>query len=207
VEKVQPTRTVFTVSQFLDWQRSGTLDLRPVFQRRPVWKSSAKSLLIDSVVRGYPIPIILIRQVQDLQSLRQRMEVVDGQQRLRTLLAFMDPDSLPDYSAESDSFTIRRIHNPEIGEKPFARLPDDIKQILLSYEFSTHVFPATTGDDLIFRIFARLNSTGLSLRPQEIRNSQFHGHFKTLVYELSFESLDYWKKWKVFFLRRDIPDG
>ena len=59
-------------------------------------------------------------------------------------------------------------------------------------------FPTTTGDELVFRIFARLNSTGLSLNKQEIRNSEFHGAFKSLVYELSFENLDYWRKWRVF---------
>ncbi|MGH6896873.1 MAG: DUF262 domain-containing protein [Acidobacteriota bacterium] len=198
MERVQPTRTVYTVGQFLDWQRSRTLDLSPVFQRRPVWKSSAKSLLIDSVVRGYPIPVILLRQVQDLESLRQRLEVVDGQQRLRTLLAFIDPISLPDYSEDADSFTVRRIHNRQIGETPFAKLSHDDKNAVLLYELSTHVFPATTGDDLIFRIFARLNSTGLSLNHQEIRNSQFHGHFKTLVYDISLDSFDYWKKWRIF---------
>ena len=158
----------------------------------------SESLLIDSLVRGYPLPIILLRQVQDLQTLSMRMEVVDGQQRLRTLLAFIDPDVLNDYDERFDRFTVRRIHNPDIAEKPFSRLNDDIKQQLLAYEISTHVLPATTSDGFVFRIFARLNSTGLSLRPQEIRNAQFHGYFKTLVYDLSFQSLDYWRKWRIF---------
>jgi Protein of unknown function DUF262 len=198
LERVQPTRTVYTVGQFLDWQRSKTLDLSPIFQRRPVWKSSAKSLLIDSVFRGYPVPVILLRQVQDLDTLRQRLEVVDGQQRLRTLLSFVDPNSLHDYSATTDAFVVSRIHNREIADTPFAKLPADSKSGILNYELSTHVFSATTGDDLIFRIFARLNSTGLSLNHQEIRNAQFHGHFKTLVYDLSLDSFDYWKEWKIF---------
>ena len=82
IEALNLTKTVYTVSQYLDWQRQGTLDLSPIFQRRPVWKAPAKSLLIDSVVRGYPVPIVLLRQVQDLKSLAMKMEVVDGQQRL-----------------------------------------------------------------------------------------------------------------------------
>ena len=163
-----------------------------------MWKPSAKSLLIDSIVRGYPIPIILLRQVQDLKNLSMSMEVVDGQQRLRTLIAFIDPDTLDDYDQTIDSFTVRRIHNREIAEKPFSKLSDDIKQTLLGHELSTHVLPATTGDELVFRIFARLNSTGLALKPQEVRNSEFHGEFKTLVYDLSFQSLDYWRSWKIF---------
>lgn len=196
-ETLKPTKTVYTVSQFLDWQRQRTLNLNPIFQRRPVWKTPAKSQLIDSVVRGYPVPIILLRQVQDLDTLQLKMEVVDGQQRLRTLLSFIDPASIPDLR-QNDQFTVRRTHNRDIAGKAFSALSADVKQTLLSYEISTHVFPATTGDEQVFRIFARLNSTGLSLNDQEIRNSEFHGAFKSLVYELSFEYLDSWREWNVF---------
>ena len=45
---------------------------------------------------------------------------------------------------------------------------------------------------------ARLNSTGLPLKRQEIRNAEFHGAFKTLVYDLSFDNLDRWRRWRVF---------
>lgn len=197
-EMLKPTKTVFTVSQFLDWQRSKVLVLEPIFQRRHVWKTPAKSQLIDTVVRGFPIPIIFLRQVQDLISLSMNMEVVDGQQRLRTLLSFLDPQSLADFEEEKDKFTVSRAHNQSIAGLPFARLPAEIKHAILGYELSTHVFPATTGDDLIFRIFALLNSTGLRLSKQEIRNAEFHGAFKSLVYDLSFQYLYLWRKWRVF---------
>ncbi|MBK6657035.1 MAG: DUF262 domain-containing protein [Proteobacteria bacterium] len=197
-ESVQPTKTVFTVSQFLDWQRHGTLDLSPVFQRRPVWKPNAKSLLIDSVVRGFPIPIVLLRQVQDLHTLKMKMEVVDGQQRLRTLLAYIDHASLPTYDAANDSFTVKRIHNAELSGKLFKNLDADQKHQILGYQISTHVFPATTSDGMVFRMFARLNSTGLSLNKQEIRNAEYHGAFKSLVYQLSFEWFDAFRSWGVY---------
>ncbi len=119
-EPLMATKTVFTVSQFLDWQRQRTLDLSPIFQRRPVWKGPAKSQLIDSIVRGYPVPIILLRQVQDLESLSMTMEVVDGQQRLRTLLAFIDASCLSDFDEKIDTFAVRRSHNREIAGKPFS---------------------------------------------------------------------------------------
>jgi hypothetical protein len=61
---LRPPKTVFTITQFLDWQRSGILELKPIFQRPEVWKTPVKSQFIDSVVRGYPIPIIFLRQVQ-----------------------------------------------------------------------------------------------------------------------------------------------
>ena len=197
-EMLKTTKTIFTVSQFLDWSRQGTLNLSPIFQRRPVWKKPAKSLLIDTVIRGYPLPIILLRQVQDLENLTMHMEVVDGQQRLRTLLAYIDSSCLDDFSEANDAVTILKTHNSQFANKPFSGLTDDAKELLLNYELSTHIFPNTTGDELVYRLFARLNSTGLSLNPQEIRNSEFHGAFKSLVYDLSFENLDIWRKWGVF---------
>jgi hypothetical protein len=210
-ESLKATKTIYTVSQYLDWQRQGSLDLNPIFQRRPVWKAPAKSQLIDSIVRGYPIPIVLLRQIQDLDTLRTRLEVVDGQQRLRTLLSFIDPGCLSDFDADRDPFTVRPSHNAAIAGKPFDSLPREVRQSLLGYELSTHIFPATTGDELVFRIFARLNSTGLTLNDQEIRNSEFHGSFKTLVYELAFENLDRWRRWQVFpntaIARMDEAEG
>lgn len=195
---LKPTKTVFTASQFLEWQRTKRLVLSPIFQRRPVWKPAARSQLVDSIVKGYPIPIILLRQVQDLETLETRMEVVDGQQRLRTIIAYLDAGAIADFKDEDDAVVISRAHNPAIAGRPFAKLDNDTKQQILSYEFSTHILPASTGDELVFRIFARLNSTGLSLNKQEIRNSEFHGAFKSLVYDLSFRSLDRWRTWGVF---------
>src|SRR5437870_4610172 len=176
---LRPTKTVFTIAQFLDWQRSQVLELKPIFQRREVWKAPAKSQFIDSIVRGYPIPIIFLRQVQDLKTLKMTMEVVDGQQRLRTLIAFLAPAALPDYDETKDKFSVRQDHNESIAGKSFADLPDSIKHDIMDYELSTHVFPSTVGDDVVFRIFARLNSTGLRLTKQEIRNAEYHGFFKS----------------------------
>lgn len=198
MSSLRPTKTVFTASQFLDWQRSATLELSPVFQRRPVWRGPARSQLIDSIARGFPIPIIILRQVQDLNTLKMKMEVVDGQQRLRTLISYLDPAALPDFDASRDEVVVRRSHNMAIAGKPFSRLTDSQKSAILDYEFSTHILPASAGDELVFRIFARLNSTGLSLNKQEIRNAEYHGSFKTLAYELSFQYLDSWRGWGVY---------
>ena len=198
MSQLQTTRTVYTVAQFLDWQHSGVLELQPVFQRRHVWGPAAKSQLINSVVLGYPVPIVFLRQVQNLDSLSMKMEVVDGQQRIRSLLSFIAPESLKDFDDDADSFTIRKVHNKDLADLAFAKLPSETRQTILGYELSTHVFPATTGDELIFRLFALLNSTGLNLTKQEIRNAEYHGAFKSLVYDLSFQCLDKWRSWRLF---------
>jgi hypothetical protein len=192
-------KTVYKVSDFLSWQRSGNLVLSPSFQRRPVWKKAAKSYLIDTVVRGLPIPIIFIRELPNLKTLVADREVVDGQQRLRTLLSFIDPSCLgKTFKEEHDAFAVLKLHNSEIAGKPFAALPASIRQQILGYEFSVHILPSDTDDKQVLQIFARLNSTGVRLKPQELRNAKFYGLFKTLMYELAYEQLERWRSWKIF---------
>jgi uncharacterized protein with ParB-like and HNH nuclease domain len=97
MKKWEIIKTQYKVSDFITWKRSKSLTLSPYFQRRSVWKKGAKSYLIDTVIRGLPIPIIFIRERKnDLDSLEPKREVVDGQQRLRTLFSFIQPKLLED---------------------------------------------------------------------------------------------------------------
>jgi uncharacterized protein with ParB-like and HNH nuclease domain len=196
--QLKPTKTVYTVTDFLEWQRSGILQLKPIFQRREVWSAKAKSLFIDTVVKGLPAPIIFLRKTQDLDKLTSRLEVVDGQQRLRTLFSFIDPDLLKDYDSAKDAFAVLPMHNSEIADTPFNKLPKDTRASILGYEVSTHVLPPDTADEIVLLIFSRLNSTGAKLNHQELRNAKYFGAFKSLAYDLAIKNLPLWRRWKVF---------
>lgn len=195
----QTLRTQYRVGDFVTWQREGALDLNPNFQRRPVWKKGAKSYLIDTIVRGLPMPIIFLRDLRtDLRTLKSRRDVVDGQQRIRTILSFIDPALLPDFDQARDSFRISSVHNEELGGKTWRDLGPAEQQMILDYQFSVHSFPSDTDDREILQIFARMNSTGMKLNAQELRNAEFYGRFKTVAYELATEQLNRWRDWKVF---------
>ncbi|HTW88178.1 MAG TPA: DUF262 domain-containing protein, partial [Candidatus Binataceae bacterium] len=184
-------RTQYRVSDFIAWQREGTLELNPNFQRRSVWKKPAKSFLVDTILRGLPIPIIFLRDLRtDLKTLKAKREVVDGQQRIRTIFSFVDPALVPQYKPDRDDFTIDAIHNPDLGDRRFAALDKSDRQKILDYQFSVHSFPADTDDKLILQIFARMNATGVRLNAQEIRNAEFFGKFKTIAYEIATEQLE-----------------
>jgi hypothetical protein len=196
---VQTLRTQYRVSDFVAWQRDGALELNPNFQRRPVWKKGAKSYLIDTILRGLPVPIIFLRDLpSDLKTLRGKRDVVDGQQRIRTLLSFIDPKLLRDFDSTRDEFRIDPVHNSEQGGKSFTELDEVSRQRILDYQFSVHSFAADTDDRQILQIFARMNSTGYKLNPQELRNAEFFGRFKTLAYEVATEQLNRWRDWKIF---------
>lgn len=192
-------KTVYSVGDFVSWQKHNALVLSPSFQRRPVWKAAAKSFLVDTIVRGLPVPVIFLReQKTDLSSLDSKKEVVDGQQRLRSLISFIAPTMLPDYKADIDAFLVERVHNPEIAGKKFSELPTDVRQRILDYQFSVHILPSSVDDREVLQIFARMNATGVKLNDQELRNAEYFGEFKTSVFSLSFEQLARWRSWGVF---------
>lgn len=169
---------VYSVSDFVEWSGAGLLDLSPEFQRRSVWSEKAKSYLIDTLLRGKPIPKILI--TQQLRIKRNVRVVVDGQQRLRAILEFID-----------DGFRVSRMHNAEFAGKSFSTLPDELQREFLKYEVGVDLlFDATYSE--ILDIFARLNTYSVRLNPQEQLNAKYLGFFKQAAYGKGFEYVDYW---------------
>lgn len=187
-------KTNYSVVDFLGWQRQGELDLRPWYQRRSVWNPRLKSLLIDSLLRGFPLPLIFLKSSLDVDTARSVRQVIDGQQRLRTILSYIDPDSLPDFTQEDD-FSILPSHNREFAGLTFSELPGDMKQMLLNAPLSVNVLPPDVKDVTVLQMFQRMNSTGLKLTPQEIRNATFSGEFKELSYQLAYEQYHRWSGW------------
>ena len=188
----------YTVRNFVSWQKDKTLVLSPNFQRRAVWKPDAKSYFIDSIARGYPVPLIFVREKISLDSTDFGMEVVDGQQRLRTLFSFIDPGLLKDFNPRRDSFTVAKYHNADIADRSFSELSTTVRNQILGYMLNVYVLPHTVEDSQILGIFARLNSTGVRLTGQELRNARYFGPFKLLMYRLALEQLDKWREWRVF---------
>lgn len=185
------------MGDFLSWQKAGSLELSPSFQRRSVWTKAQKSYFVDTVYRGLPVPIVFVRERTDVETLTTIREIVDGQQRLRTMLSFVDPECLGD-ATDADNFVVQKKHNKDLQGKPFATLTSDAKKRLLSYQISTHVLPTDTSDPEVLAIFARMNSTGSKLNDQELRNAEYFGEFKIASYETAFANLNRWRDWRLF---------
>lgn len=176
---------VYSVGDYREWAASEQLVLSPRFQRRDVWSETARSYLMDTIIRGLPIPKIFIRQTIDPASGRSIREVVDGQQRLRTILSFV-----------RDGFTIRRGHNPEHGGKPFSLLDPEVQLAILNYELSTDLL-INVSDAQVLDIFSRLNSHAVVLNEQEKINASHFGDFKNLADDLAHEYFEYWVRNKI----------
>jgi hypothetical protein len=198
IDHMNIQRSEFAVSDFLKWQTSGELDLSPSFQRRPVWAKKAKSFFIDTILRGLPIPIVFLREKTDVEKMTTVREVVDGQQRIRTLLSFVQPEALKDFDETFDDFKISRTHNSTLAGKKYADLTAEMKKRILSYKITVHILPADTDDRQILDIFRRMNATGTKLNAQELRNAEYFGEFASSVYDLASQYLDEWRSWGLF---------
>lgn len=176
----------YSVNDFLEWNDKQQLILSPKFQRRSVWKDVAKSFLIDSLLRDKPLPKIFIRQIIDIKTRRTIREVVDGQQRLRTIIDYIN-----------DAFKVRRSHNEEYGELFFSQLPDEVQSKILGYKFSVDVLKGID-DSEVMEVFSRLNTYTTPLNKQELINAEFYGYFKQLVYKTSYKYNNFWIDNKIF---------
>lgn len=168
----------YNVSDFLEWQLAGLLDLSPQFQRRSVWTEKAKSYLIDTLIRGRPMPKVLM--TQNLTEGRNVRTVVDGQQRLRTILGFINGD-----------FKLSRAHNIELANLTFDQLPVEVRGDFLKYEIGVDLLFDLSFEEIL-DVFARLNTYSVKLNAQELLNAQYLGYFKQAAYRIGYRFVRYW---------------
>jgi hypothetical protein len=173
---------VLSVNEVYDWYQRDELALNPDFQRRPVWSAQARSYFVDTMLCGYPIPAIQIRQVIDPEKQKTKREVVDGQQRLRALFDFLDGELriLPSQS----------VH---FGGMTYDLLPDENQSDLLDYELPVALLSGASDEDVL-SVFARLNSYTIVLNAQEKLNAKYFGRFKQTVYRLGAEHTSFWQR-------------
>src|SRR5439155_8254089 len=164
-----------SIRDFEEWDERDELTLAPKFQRRDVWSDKARSYLIDTIVRGKPIPKIYMRQDVNPKTRRTKREIVDGQQRLRSVLSFI-----------RDGFKGNRAHHESLLGKYFSGLEKEAQRELLKYEFSVDLLQDTP-DNEVYDIFARINTYAEKLTYQELRNAKWFGEFKSSIYLLASE--------------------
>lgn len=167
----------YSIADFLEWNANNLLDLSPKFQRRSVWTRAAKSFLIDTILRGKPMPKVLL--TQSLISQKNVRTVVDGQQRIRTILEFV-----------SGGFTVLSAHNAEYSGKLFSEMHEDTQGAILQYEVGVDLLYNVSLADML-DIFARINTYSVTLNTQEKLNAKYLGVFKTTAYELGFAYVSY----------------
>src|ERR1700674_1909641 len=148
----------------------------PPFQRSYVWTLPQASQFIESLLLGLPVPGVFLARDEPTN----RLQVLDGQQRLKTLLFFRKELFNPtDDSKYQRTFSLANVQEPFSGktyraleERDRRRLDDSIIHATIVRQESPK-----NDDTSIYHIFKRLNSGGTLLTPQEIRCAVYHGPF------------------------------
>ncbi|WP_419784840.1 DUF262 domain-containing protein [Pseudodesulfovibrio sp.] len=181
----------YRISDFVEWEKEKKLKLSPDFQRGSVWTPAAKTYLIDTILRGLPIPKIYLRTKIDIETKKSLREVVDGQQRLRAILDFAnDKFSL---STRADEFQGLR----------YSTLTEEQKGYFLSYPLSVDQL-LNASDDEVLEVFARLNSYSVSLNAAEKRHARYTGGFKWSVRAISRQWAALWEEYDIFTVRQRL---
>ncbi|HET6977484.1 MAG TPA: DUF262 domain-containing protein [Pyrinomonadaceae bacterium] len=178
-EQQSEPSTKKVTSQPNDWNIStlrekydrGQIDLQPKYQREYVWatKPELPSRLIESLLLEIPIPPLYFVRLEN-----GKIEVVDGQQRLTSLINFV-----------TNQFKLQRLQRlSQLNGKFFKDLTASEQERIGDATIRTIVIDAGTNYDLRYEIFERLNRGTMALNEQEIRNCVYRGPFCDLLGEL-----------------------
>lgn len=159
------------------------LELKPPFQRNPVWTTRQKAYLIDTILRGYPIPELYMQEYADSNG-NDVYIIVDGQQRIRACMEFI-----------LGEFCLDPEDSPEYGDLYFDDLSDELKKAVFNYSFVVRILPEMP-DVQLRSIFQRLNRHVVSLNRQELRHATYWGEFISCAEKLADD--DRWSPMAVF---------
>ena len=168
------------VRQIVTQLKEGKLIPRPEFQRRLVWSSDDKIRFIDTILRGYPFPeIYLANGDVDVDTGEGQQLLVDGQQRVTTIVAYFQGDPAT-YGANIPAY---------------AALDRDQKEAFLNYDVAVRDLGSVKSEEII-EVFRRINSTKYSLNEVEVNNAVYAGELMRLA--SGFAEHEFFDNHKVF---------
>lgn len=184
-----------TVKWAVDLMRSKLLSVDNSFQRNYVWLEKHQIKLIETILLGFPIPEIYLWQKDtDADSGNMRYSVIDGQQRLGAILDFISDD----FSLSSNFLDEENIKLDFVGKK-FSELSPEHKSAIWKFKLSIRLVGEAVQRKDVVKMFLRLNSTNMTLNPQELRNAEFEGLFLNVANEIA--ENEFWTKHSIFTLK------
>ena len=154
-----------------DLVKDRAIDLNPAYQRRLRWDKKRQSKLIESFLMNVPVPPIFLNE-DDYGS----YSVIDGKQRITSISDFMN--------GRLRLEGLEVFH--EINHLTFDEFPPVLQRVVKTRPTIRAVIILRQSDsDVKFNVFQRLNTGGVRLNAQEIRNSAFPGSLNNLILELS----------------------
>lgn len=174
-DKIRIDQQMLSLKYLYDLMEDGQIELNPGFQRYRVWNEKRrKSLLIESLMLRIPIPAFYFYENDT-----SRFIVIDGQQRLSTIREFIN-----------DEYKLTGLEylNKQCGGKKFSELDTKYQQRIFRTQLAVNILDARSPSNVIFDIFRRVNTGGVSLKPQEIRNAIAKHRTRAFLKDLYFSN-------------------
>ena len=167
--QIKPSVTNPTIARIYGDIREKKLEIAPDFQRRFVWTQEHQEKFIDTILNGFPFPEIYVcRGETNIKTLKTTEKVIDGQQRLTTIVNYIE----------------NNFYYPLSHIKPFSDLDDLEREKFLEYELVVRDI-GKVSEEIIREIFKRINLTKFKLEDIEIHNAVYDGKFISSAKNLS----------------------
>ena len=183
-QQFKRTPSSHTASWFLDLNSSKQLNLDPRYQRRSVWSDEYRKFFIDSIIRNYPTQSIFVDVTINPDG-PSEYRVLDGKQRLTTLIAFTN----------NEFVTPETLSDLNVNGLFYRDLSKELRTSVHSYLFTVENVSNASDADLN-QAFDRLNRNVLQLNKQELRHARFSGAFISKMESLA--EHQFWKTINLF---------
>ena len=155
----------WTLERLYELFEADQINLSPDYQRNPIWTVKAQRCLLDTILRPQPIPNFFVLRVED-----GSFEMVDGQQRARTIIGFLKGEISSSAGVTYDDIASDRERAARV----------------LNYPLNITVLQNLEANESIEMFYALVNSSGLRLNTPEIRRARYHEtRFLALANELA----------------------
>jgi len=159
--KINILKKEMTIRDFL--KQLGSINLKPQYQREFVYNAEQSSKVIDSILLGLPLNILYLNENEGGSFL---YEVIDGQQRLKSIVNFY-----------LYSHSLIKMSYVDWNEKVWEGLSDELKKRILDYKLEFYIITKDNDSNTKLDIFRRINTVGEKLNNMELLNATYPGVF------------------------------
>ena len=172
-----------SIQSIYNWYREGRLFVNRRYQRKLVWTLEEKQKLIDSILKDYPIPAILLAEKEG------KFEIIDGLQRLHAILSFVEIayTTTDGKVFDLEFFPTAKSHRQNGAFEPNVDgelLENRHCSAILDYSLAASIMRNAADSD-VNDVFDRINTYGHRLSDQERRQSGVQSRFATIVREIA----------------------